>query len=327
MEISNAPIFKRPYPASWFDRLLAWLDALPGPAWLYLVALFLVQWLAINALLWANDKLPLGTFELARAFTVVLVPYTLGFWLYMRGIVTRALALFCPLLQLDDSAHARLEYEILTLPARPTLALTLIFFAANLVFYALLPPAVYLEYAPSRENLLVQYGIVAIPAAVFSLVGVYRAFYVLRGVNHIHRMASAINLYQAPPLYAFSGVTATIGIGLLVPAYYIFAALPEMTFGSPLLMSSLVVTVLLAIAAFVFPLREMHNRIVRERARLLVEANQRFESLVARVHQGVDSNEYQQCDGARKAFSIAHASNVSFGTCAQQVRVLEDKVR
>lgn len=293
MASSNASNFARPYPPGWFDRLLDWLDRLPGPAGAYLVALFVVQWLVVDALLWWNDKLPVGTIEFSRAYVVVLVPYTLGFWLYMRGVTKRALALFRPLLQIDDAASARLEYQVLTLPARPTLALTLVLFAGNLAFYALLPPAVYLEYAPSRESMLLQYGIFSIPAAIFSLIGVYRSFHHLHWVSRIHRMASAIDLYQAPPLYAFSGITATIGIGLLLPVYYIFAARPELTFGSPLLMSSLVVTVLIAIAAFVLPLREMHNRIVRERARLLVQANQRFESLVSRVHQGVDSNEFQ----------------------------------
>ena len=30
-----------PYPPSWVDRLMAWIDRLPGPPWLFYLAAFL----------------------------------------------------------------------------------------------------------------------------------------------------------------------------------------------------------------------------------------------------------------------------------------------
>jgi hypothetical protein len=232
-----------------------------------------------------------------------LVPYVLGFWLYERRIASNALHTFRPLLPIDDAGFARLEYELLTLPPRPTALVTLGGLVATLLFYLLLPPAIYLDYAASPVWYILQFSVVSVPAGVLPLVGIYRAFYQLRQVTRLHRMAASINLYESPPLYAFSSVTATIGIGLLLPTYYIFAARPEMTLGSPLLFGGLTAAVLVAIALFVLPLREMHNRIKRERARLLVEVNRRFELLVARVHRALDDDEFQQMEGWNKALA------------------------
>ncbi len=293
----------RPYAPSWFDRLLGWVDGLPGPVWFYLILLALGQWLYVNAMLWYNGKLLFGSFDFLRSFSVILVPYTLGFWLYERRIASNALHTFRSLLPVDDAGFARLEYELFTLPAPFTALLTLSFFIASIAFHLLLPPSIVRDYAPTRESFLWQYTIVTVPAGILSLIGVYRAVYQLRQVTRLHRMASSINLYESPPLYAFSSVTATIAIGLLLPAYFIFAARPEMTLGSPLLFGGLVIAVLVAIAAFVLPLREMHNRIKRERARLLVEVNRRIEILVGRVHRAVDADEFQDMENWNRALS------------------------
>lgn len=289
-------LFSPPYAPSWFDRLLDWVDGLPGPVWVYLAVLVVAQWLLTNALLWFNGKLPVGSFEVTLSFFVVIVPYVLGFWLYARGVTSRALDTFRPLLQMDDAAYARLKYELLTLPAGQTGVLTLVFLVGSLLFLVWLSPTVYLDYSSSNVNAILQYGIVIIPAQVFSFLGIYRAFYQLRRLTRIQRLATQINLYQAPPLYAFSSVTATISIGLLLPAYYIFASRPEMALGSPIVLSSLVAAVLVAIAMFLLPLREMHNRIGRERARMLVEVNRRFENLVMLVRQAVDAGEFQKME-------------------------------
>lgn len=295
--------FSPPYAPSWFDRLLDWVNGLPGPVWLYLVLLVLAQWLLVNALLWLNGKLPFGSFEVTLSYFVVFVPYVLGFWLYARGVTSRALNTFRPLLPMDDVAFAGLEYEMLTLPVGRTGIITLIFVAGSLLYLVWLPPTIYLDYASSKMNAILQYGIVIVPAQVFSFIGIYRAFYQLLRLTRIQRLATQVNLYRAPPLYAFSSVTATISIGLLLPAYYVFASRPEMALGSPILLSSLVAAVLVAVAMFLLPLREIHNRIAREKARLLVEVNQRFENLTGRVHQAVDADDFDKMDEWNRALS------------------------
>lgn len=297
----HTALFSRPYAPSWFDRVLDWVDGLPGPVWVYLIVLVLAQWLLINVLLWFNGKLPVGSFEVVLSFFAVIVPYVLGFWLYARGVTSRALDTFRPLLQMDDAAYAALKFELLTLPAGQTGVLTIVFVVGSLLFLAWLSPSVYLDYASSNMNAILYYGVVIVPAQVFSFLGIYRAFYQLRRLTRIQRLATQINLYQAPPLYAFASVTATISIGLLLPAYYIFASRPDMALGSPIVLSSLVAAVLVAVAMFLLPLREMHHRIGRERARMLVEVNHRFENMVTRVHQAVDADDFQKMEEWNKA--------------------------
>lgn len=293
--------FSPPYKPSWFDRLLDWVDGLPGPVGIYLTVLVFAQWLLINVLLWLNGKLPVGSFEVTLSYFAVIVSYVLGFWLYARGVASRALDTFRPLLQMDDAAYARLKYELLTLPAGQTGVLTIVFVVGSLLFLAWLSPSVYLDYTSSNLDAILQYGIVIVPSQVFAFLGIYRAFHQLRCVTRIQRLATSIDLYQAPPLYAFSSVTATISIGLLLPVYYVFASRPEMALGSPIVLSSLVAAVLVAVAMFLLPLREMHNRIGRERARMLVEVNRRFENLVMLVRQAVDAGEFRKMEEWNKA--------------------------
>lgn len=299
----RAETFVPPYPPSWFDRLLDWLEGLPGGWWLYVLALALAQLLYVNALLWLNGKTPVGSIELARSFFALLLPYVLAFWLSMRPVAKRALAGFRPVLDVNDAEFRRLEYQLITLPAHPVWLATGFFILLSLLLVALIPVSVIRDYASSHESALLQFGVVLIPSAIFSLIGVYRAFHQLRMVQQNHRLAQRINLYHPPPLYAFSAVTARIGIGLLLPAYFIFAADPEITLGNPVMFSALGVTVLVAIAAFVLPLREMHMRLVDEKGRLLEQVQVRFEALVTRLHMRVDANDLDKMDDLNKALA------------------------
>jgi hypothetical protein len=292
----------RPYPPSWFDRLLDWVEGLPS-WWVYLLALLAAQLLYVNALLWLNGKTPVGSFDLTRSFFAALVPYVLAFWIYLRTVARQAFRAMRPALDANDGEAAQLEYELVTLPARSARVVTAGLVVVTGIIAWLSPDRVLLDYADSKITSMLEYGIVLFPSMFFSLFGVYRAFHQLREVNTIYRWASHINLYYAAPLYAFSGVTARIAIGLLAPAYFIFAARPEITLDNPALLGALSVAVLIAIAAFVLPLREIHARLVLEKGRLLGQVDERFAALVRRLHARVDAGDLDKMDDLNKALA------------------------
>jgi hypothetical protein len=49
---TDAIDFAPSYPPGWFDRLIDWIDRLPGPPAPYLVALLIVQALYVTTVIW-----------------------------------------------------------------------------------------------------------------------------------------------------------------------------------------------------------------------------------------------------------------------------------
>src|SRR5262249_25821321 len=77
---------ERPYDPGWFDRLLDWIDRLPGPNGLYALGLLAFQATWVTTLLWWNDALPVGSFDLRRTFLVVVAPYLLWVRFYLDRV-------------------------------------------------------------------------------------------------------------------------------------------------------------------------------------------------------------------------------------------------
>jgi hypothetical protein len=65
-----------PYPKSWIDRLIQWIDRLPGPSWVFYVLGVLVLMLLINAILWIDGSVPAGSFGSIKG---VFPPFVLYF--------------------------------------------------------------------------------------------------------------------------------------------------------------------------------------------------------------------------------------------------------
>lgn len=130
----------------------------------------------------------------------------------------------------------------------------------------------------------------ALYSVVFGLVAVfvYHILRQLRMVSLIHASARHVSLFRLTPLYAFSGLTAQTGIGLLLLNY--FSVLTDPTaFVNPPLTALRVFASLVAVACFVLPLRGMHQRIAAEKARLRAETNTQLEATIQEVLRRADT--------------------------------------
>jgi hypothetical protein len=123
-------------------------------------------------------------------------------------------------------------------------------------------------------------------------------------VNQIYRRATRINLLELKSVYALSALTARAGLGLIFFLYFAFAInnlgnfsinTDQLTF---ILYGGLFLT---GIAAFVLPLRGIHRRLVVEKDLKLHEVNDRFAAAVAKLHQDVDTGNFDKMDGIHKA--------------------------
>jgi hypothetical protein len=254
-----------PYSPSWLNRLNDWIDKMPGAAWFYYLAAFLLLGIAVTLVSWILGVIPAGSVEL-KSFIYGIYPiYFLTLMHYLDGYAKFALERFRPALEMDDTEYRRIEYELTTVPARGAWIATIL----------AVVPGVLITFSDQAAPLirsghplgLAVMGIPTIFTIACLLILAYHTIRQLRMVSHIHTLATSINLFHAGPVYAFSELTARTGIGLIFFAcFIILLSTPDPSdFVAYLSITSIVA---MAVAAFVLPLRGMHRRLVKEKAQL-----------------------------------------------------------
>src|SRR5512139_2810428 len=122
------------YKASWIDRLMTWVDALPWPYWLTYLILGLAETAFIQCAIWLYEPEMRFVVQLE---TAVFPLWTWGVLALMTALNQEAilgLHRFHPLLDADEANIPTLEYEITKMPARTVLLTTPVW----LVLFALI---------------------------------------------------------------------------------------------------------------------------------------------------------------------------------------------
>lgn len=274
-----------PYRSSVVDALMRWVDGLPGPVWAAYLVATAVLIIIVNGVTWLDGSTAPWSFDLYRSSLPVYPMSTLALMHHLNAVARDAHATFRPVLGASDPEHDRLAYELTTLPWTGTLAVigvSLIFTAGFGAFTPSLTDA--LRESPWRAGIDL-----AVYAFVFGVIGVfvYHTIRQLRTVSHIHAAAQHVNIFRLAPAYAFSGLTARTGIGLL--ALNAFGILTDpATFVNPALLGLTIFALLAAVLCFVVPLRGMHERITAEKGHALGETNARLEAAVQELYRRAD---------------------------------------
>ena len=50
------------YPTSWIDRMIRWIDRLPGPPWLFYLTSTLALTVLITVVMWIDGSVPFGSY-------------------------------------------------------------------------------------------------------------------------------------------------------------------------------------------------------------------------------------------------------------------------
>ena len=279
-----------PYPPSWIDRFIAWIDQLPGPVWLYYGLGLLGSELAVNGVFWIDGSMPAGSFDpFSTSFAMFIVYWPL-LYRYLTYVGYRSLRAFSPLLDVDQAETDRLGYALATLPRNlGRLAIPVGFGFAVLSIVG--DPAPYGEIVPNTALPYIADIMVTGFMATTFLCLVIRSVRQLRMVGRLHARAANINLLALGPAHAFSDLTARTGVGIILVLIFGYISDP-LSYGSPIDLLVSLMTAAVAIVVFVMPIMGIQDHIEEEKERALHATNTLLQAVSDQLHNqlqgGVD---------------------------------------
>jgi hypothetical protein len=281
-----------PYSPSFIDKFLRFIQRLPIPYWMTYLLLFILESILNHVLAWIDGWLP------AFNFNTLLLLFPLWQWgtlasiTYLNHTSETTLSNFRPLLDKDNDAVDKLKYEFTTMPIPGVILNGLLWIVGYLLLTYLSYDAFYVRYGLGNFfkvfNILEGLICFAIGSVIY-----YHSIRQLRLVNRTVKLVKRFNLFNLQPVYAFSRLTSRTGISwmfLLVLTLLMF----PLDLAKGLALVVLVLQVVMALAAFVLPLRLVNYHLASEKRRLLAENRRRIEAALAKLHERLDQNELSE---------------------------------
>ena len=253
----------QPYPLSFVDRLMAWVERLPGPAWgFYLLATVIFVALG-HGLRWLDGSLQAGTFDPLRFANDSLTVYALALMHYLNRTARVSLAAFRTALGKLEAEYLRLEAELTTTSPRSFLISAAIGFVLTILSFVSDPVAWGIT---ADSSLLTNVASVVQGSIenVFFFVLIVHTVQQVRLIVRIHRAATNISLYESDSHHAFSRLTVRAAIGLVFPIYYysfiVYLQIGRLGTMSAVDNSVVVFCFLISAVVFVLPRNAMRRR-------------------------------------------------------------------
>ncbi len=300
---------ERPYKPSWIDRFTNWVEKLPVRGWVFYLGLGLALILLQMLFLWLDGGLAVaGVLLPVIIFNALVIPFGPALMHLLDNQAVTALNSMRPTLEMTEPEFDKFQYMLSNMPSSPALIAAL----ATLVFLILTER---LWIVPIRFAALEQLPVFAIvfhiidksPALVVGAF-IYHTIRQLRLVNTINANYLRVSLFDLGPLQAFSKLTASTAVGLVVGIYGWMLINPELL-GDPMSLGFAVLFTILAIAVFVWPLWGVHRLMEIEKARALREIDRRFEAVFSEFNQFVHDDDYaatERLNGTIASLEIQH---------------------
>jgi hypothetical protein len=278
------------YRPSILVRLFVAVEGLPFGGWWIYPVLYVALGAYEQVALWLTGQRPVGTFTPEPVAAALFGPLLLGATHYLAGAAARAMDAFRPASGLSEADFTARRYELVALPAGRVWLPVAIGSIIGISSILTASPAGLAPYGGTVNTALVVIG----PAALFGygITGVFffQSLRQLRGVARLLDEAPTINLFDTSPMYAFSRLTAGIGLIVVFFAYYAFAVASAYQLGNAVAIFVNVTAVVLGVVCFVVPLLGAHWRLADEKAELLRGVNTRFGALQAELYGRVDGS-------------------------------------
>jgi hypothetical protein len=303
----QAPDDVRPYPPGWLDRLIARIAALPVPRWIAYTVLLVASVVLSCSQAWASGSLPFGEVRADLVYWGVFLVALIWVVDHLDRVAGQSFDAFRPALEISDGDAAELRYRLLVMPARLTWGIT-IFGVVLTPLYYVIDPVGSLIVGLTPLGLALRAISESFSSVVLLLILV-QLLRQMRTVTSIIASAPRVDLFKPGPLYAFSKLTSRTAIAVVVligtSTYVASWASPQTSEASILLLWApwTVGIPALALAAFILPLRGMHDRLVAEKARLQGDVEARLQRLLGDVNRDVDAGDLGRADAFNKTLA------------------------
>lgn len=280
------------FQQSAITRFLTWTDTLPGHGWWVFAAIFAAQIAWGQAVLWQAGRLPVGAIEVNLTTLAVYGPFALGGVAFGNWLVKRAVAAFWPATGLPADDRGAWIVEFIQMPSRLAV-LALVIGAVGGVAALLVAPASVLGPEAGRMSVYLAYGpafVLGYGAAAFGFVQTLRW---LRRVARLHREATAIDPLDRAPVYAFSGLTAPVGLAYVLTAYFSLTVNAAFQAGNLVSLGFIGAGTLTGIAAFIAPLWGIHDRLTREKEVRLRDVERHLGRLERELYARVEAGAFE----------------------------------
>lgn len=294
---------------SWVDALHGALEHLPWPAWASYVGAWLVLVGIELWIKWSEGAYAVGTVFPFHPMALGTGVYLLALIHYLDRSMAASLAQFRPSLRVGDREFERLRRSITTMPARATWVATfagLAFGIANRVLFVA-PKADVYRYSTTGFGAVFEFSVLACLTWSIVFVFLFHGIRQLRMVAELYGSSWTIELFDRGPAYAFSRFAAHTGIGTLLVGYAWLAMYPRDADGSAfgLVVATVGLAILVALASFLLPLWGAHQRLRLEKEARMRSAHQTWEAAVERVASSVQAGDFAAAQAAATAVTAA----------------------
>lgn len=272
------------YNPSWFDRFNNWINNLPVSVWTFHLSLGVGLVIIQLLFLWLDRGLYAGELLPVIIFNGLAVPLLLVLINLYDNQAVNALSILKPVLETSEEEFKHYEYKLANMPILPPLVA-----GSILTVFTILTPLVTIDpvrYAALEELPVfrIVYHIIDKGSAFLFGVVIYHTIRQLRLVNLINSCYIRINLFQLRPLQAFSSLTASTSLGLVIFVYAWMLINPDLLTDPVLFGFALIITILVVIV-FAWPLWGVHKLIENEKQKTLHDLDHQTEDVFEKFNQ------------------------------------------
>jgi hypothetical protein len=297
-----------PYRPSWIDRLTAWIERLPIPAWVsYVIAALPLIAVFVSVQAWQGAYSESG-FNVWHLFLAIQLVYPVAVIHYLDRVGARALHRFLPVFEGDQDDLDAARYRLTTLPARPTLVACALGLLAALA--QVVPTVGDIELSASFQSVAptkigVAISLVNISIAWFLYGGlIYHTYHQLRVIDWLYTQKADIDPFHPEPLYALSETTSRTAVVILVTLYAFFLTtargVADPFSGTSYLLTN-VFWMGLGVLAFIWPLLGAHELLVDAKISAIQANAQSYKVAAQELHASVQAQALDKIDVWRNA--------------------------
>lgn len=285
----------RPYKPSLVDLITHWIERLPMRSWTFYLLLGIVLILVQLLFLWLDAGLQAVELLPVMIFNGLATPFLLALIHLLDDQAVTALNSMRTMIEMTEGELEHIRFKLANMPFPVPLVVGL----GMVAFYILTP---YLTAEPVRFAALEGLPVFAIPfyvidnaSAFLSGVLIYHTIRQLRLVNQITSNSLRINLFQIGPLQAFSRLTASTAVGLLLFMNLWMLINPDLL-ANPVNLGLAAGFGIITVSVFVWPLYGIHRLIEAEKAKALQEIDLRLEEVFIKFDRHFLEDDYPAMD-------------------------------